>query len=57
MILLIRRHFVAPVVATGAAGSLRSLALFLPPFWRGAFWDGVWHEIKWYAFMAKEPRK
>jgi len=38
-------------------GNHHARQLFLPPFWRSAFWDGVWHEIKWYAFMAKEPRK
>jgi Ni/Fe-hydrogenase 1 B-type cytochrome subunit len=30
---------------------------FLPPLFNKTWWGGVWHEIKWYAFAAKEPRK
>lgn len=38
-------------------GNHHARQLFLPPIFSGEFWDGVWHEIKWYAFIAKEPRK
>jgi len=31
--------------------------IFTPPIFNGGFWHGVWHEIKWYAFVAKEPHK
>ncbi len=39
------------------AGNRYARQLFAPPVFRAEFWDGVWHEIKWYAFAAKEPRK
>ncbi|MDJ0654083.1 MAG: Ni/Fe-hydrogenase, b-type cytochrome subunit [Xanthomonadales bacterium] len=38
-------------------GNRHSSELFAPPFTNKAWWGGVWHEIKWYAFIAKEPRK
>ncbi len=38
-------------------GNDHARQLFLPPLFRAEFWDGVWHEIKWYAFVVKEPRK
>ncbi len=38
-------------------GNAHARQLFLPPLFSGRFWDGVWHEIKWYAFVAREPRK
>jgi len=27
------------------------------PFWGPNFWKELWHEVRWYAFMEKEPRK
>jgi Ni/Fe-hydrogenase 1 B-type cytochrome subunit len=39
------------------AGNEHARQLILPPFFKAHFWDGVWHEIKWYAFLVKEPRK
>lgn len=39
------------------AGNHHARQLFLPSIFSASFWDGVWHEIKWYAFVAKEPRK
>ena len=38
-------------------GNEHARQIFLPPIFTGEFWDGVMHEIKWYLFMAKEPRK
>jgi len=59
-------HFAAGyIVAVGflfriywaIAGNHHARQLFLPPIFSGHFWSGVWHEIKWYAFTAREPRK
>jgi Ni/Fe-hydrogenase 1 B-type cytochrome subunit len=38
-------------------GNSHAHQLLLPPIWRPQFWEGVVHELKWYAFVAKEPRK
>ena len=38
-------------------GNHHARQLFTPPLLSREFWDGVWHEIKWYAFAVKEPRK
>ncbi len=38
-------------------GNEHARQIFLPPITNPDFWDGVRHEIKWYAFIAKEPRK
>ena len=38
-------------------GNHHSRQLFSPPIFSGEFWNGVMHEAKWYAFIAKEPRK
>jgi Ni/Fe-hydrogenase 1 B-type cytochrome subunit len=38
-------------------GNHHARQAFLPPFFNKAWWGGVWHEIKWYAFAAREPRK
>ena len=39
------------------AGNEHARQLVFPPFLSPSFWGGVIHEIKWYAFLAKEPRK
>lgn len=39
------------------AGNEHAKELFFPPLLRKNFWCGVWHEIRWYAFLAKEPNK
>ena len=39
------------------AGNEHARELFLPSVTQSGFWEGVWHEIKWYAFIEKEPRK
>jgi Ni/Fe-hydrogenase 1 B-type cytochrome subunit len=38
-------------------GNHHARQAFLPPLFNKEWWGGVWHEIKWYAFAAKEPRK
>jgi Ni/Fe-hydrogenase 1 B-type cytochrome subunit len=38
-------------------GNHHARQLFSLPFWRAQFWREVWHEIAWYAFLRKEPRK
>ncbi len=38
-------------------GNTHARQLFLPPVFQAGFWSGVWHEIKWYAFAVKSPRK
>ena len=39
------------------AGNSHAREIFLPPVFRGEYWRGVWHEIKWYLFLAREPNK
>ena len=59
-------HFAAGMVLTVAFfgriywaffGNHHARQLFYVPFWRGSFWKEVWFEIRWYLFMAKEPKK
>jgi Ni/Fe-hydrogenase 1 B-type cytochrome subunit len=38
-------------------GNHHAHQLFTPPLFRKDFWQGVWHEVKWYAFMTREPKK
>lgn len=38
-------------------GNRYSRQLFALPIWRPAFWGELWHEVRWYAFLEKEPRK
>jgi len=39
------------------AGNTHAKQIFSPCIFKEGWWDGVWHEIKWYAFIEKEPRK
>lgn len=39
------------------AGNEHARQLLLPPLLKPAFWQGVLHEIRWYAFLAGEPKK
>ena len=39
------------------AGNQHARQIFLPPLFKRHFWGGVWHELLWYAFLVKEPRK
>ncbi|RMG33178.1 MAG: Ni/Fe-hydrogenase, b-type cytochrome subunit [Gammaproteobacteria bacterium] len=38
-------------------GNSHAREIFSPPVFRSSFWGGVWHELKWYLFLVKEPRK
>jgi Ni/Fe-hydrogenase 1 B-type cytochrome subunit len=38
-------------------GNDHAKELFAPPLLKKKWWSGVWHEVKWYAFLTKEPRK
>lgn len=38
-------------------GNRHSRQIFLPPIFSGHWWAEVWHEIKWYLFIAREPKK
>lgn len=38
-------------------GNHHARQLFTPPLLSKDFWSGVWHEVKWYAFVVREPRK
>lgn len=38
-------------------GNHTSRELFTLPFWRASFWKELLHEIRWYAFIEKEPKK
>jgi Ni/Fe-hydrogenase 1 B-type cytochrome subunit len=38
-------------------GNHHASQMFVPRVWSGQWWAEVWHEIKWYAFFAGEPKK
>jgi Ni/Fe-hydrogenase 1 B-type cytochrome subunit len=38
-------------------GNSHAKQIFYIPFWRGDFWKGVLHEIRWYAFLEKSPKQ
>lgn len=38
-------------------GNEHARQLFIVPITSSVFWHGVWHELKWYLFIAKEPKK
>jgi Ni/Fe-hydrogenase 1 B-type cytochrome subunit len=38
-------------------GNHHARQLFYLPFWSATFWSEVWYEIRWYLFLAKEPKK
>lgn len=39
------------------AGNEHARQLLMPPLHKRQFWLGVLHEIRWYAFLAQEPKK
>ncbi len=39
------------------AGNQHAREIFLPAILRADYWRGVWHELKWYLFLEREPRK
>jgi Ni/Fe-hydrogenase 1 B-type cytochrome subunit len=38
-------------------GNSHARQIFLPPIFSATFWSGAIHELKWYFFLTKEPRK
>lgn len=38
-------------------GNRHARQIFLPPIFSGHWWGEVWHEIKWYLFLTREPKK
>lgn len=38
-------------------GNHHARQLFAPSIGNRHFWDGVWHEIRWYLFLERRPRK
>ena len=59
-------HFAAGMVLTigflgriywAFFGNHHARQMFYVPFWSRTFWSEVWFEMRWYFFMAKEPKK
>ena len=38
-------------------GNHHAHQLFLPPIWSPKWWAEVWHEVRWYLFLEKVPKK
>lgn len=38
-------------------GNSHARELFWIPFWRKSYWEGLFHEARWYFYMVGEPRK
>ena len=38
-------------------GNNHAREMFLPPLFNAKWWGGVWHCLKWYLFLEKQPRK
>ena len=38
-------------------GNHHAREILILPVWSSKWWGEVWHEIKWYAFAAKRPKK
>jgi Ni/Fe-hydrogenase 1 B-type cytochrome subunit len=38
-------------------GNPHARQIFFVPLWRTSWWKDVWHEIRWYAFLADKPKK
>lgn len=59
-------HFAAGMVLTigflgriywAFVGNHHAKQLFYVPVWKSAFWREVFFEIRWYLFLAREPKK
>ncbi len=59
-------HFAAAYIFTVAfigrlywalVGNEHARELFKLPCFRCGFWKEFWHEIRWYSFLEKEPKK
>jgi Ni/Fe-hydrogenase 1 B-type cytochrome subunit len=44
-------------IAWAVLGNHHAHQLFLPPVWSGKWWHEVLHEVRWYLFMEKVPKK
>lgn len=40
----------------GIIGNRYSRELIILPVWSKAWWNDLWHDIRWYLFLDKEPR-
>jgi len=38
-------------------GNSHASQMFYVPLWRGSYWRELFHEMLWYAFIAKQPKK
>lgn len=38
-------------------GNHHAKQMFVPPVWSKEWWDEVFYEARWYAFLEKEPKK
>lgn len=38
-------------------GNKHARQIFFVPFWSGRFWSEWLHEVKWYTFLARQPKK
>ena len=59
-------HFTAGYVVTAAfigriywaiVGNSHARELFYPKIFNARWWKEVWHEVRWYLFMEKTPKK
>ncbi len=59
-------HFAAAYIFTAGfigraywalVGNRHARELFRLPLFRRSFWAELWHEVRWYAFLEKEPKK
>ncbi|MHB1530930.1 Ni/Fe-hydrogenase, b-type cytochrome subunit [Acidithiobacillus sp.] len=39
------------------AGNAYARELFIVPIWKKTWWQGLWHEMRWYLFLDRKPRK
>ncbi|SMF97517.1 Ni/Fe-hydrogenase 1 B-type cytochrome subunit [Methylomagnum ishizawai] len=39
------------------AGNHHARELFIVPVHRPAWWDGLWHELRWFFFLDSAPRR
>ncbi len=44
-------------IAWAILGNHHAHQLFLPPFWSGKWWHEVLHEVRWYSFLERTPKK
>ncbi len=59
-------HFAAAYIVTigflgriywAFVGNSHAREIFLHNILKKSYWEGVWHELKWYLFMEKEPKQ